>query len=195
MSVKTIAFAVLGTASLAAPAMAGTMTPPPAEPVIVVPAPARVTGDWTGVYGGVELGYADVSTSGAASVDGDGAIGGLVLGYDYDFGDWVVGAGLDYDWTDVELGGVKADNLARLKVRVGYDFGNGLLYGTAGAAKAFTDVAGDDTGYFAGIGYEHKLTEKVTVGGEVLYHQFDDFNGSGVDAEATTAQVKVNYRF
>ncbi|MBR9650312.1 outer membrane protein [Thalassovita aquimarina] len=196
MTFKRLSLATVGAALIAAPAFAGSVAPAPADPVIA-PAPVASPGiDWTGAYGGLSLGYADVSTSGAASLSGDGMIGGLSLGYDYDLGNIVLGAGIDYDISDIDVGGADTlESVARLKLRAGYEMGRGLLYATGGAAQASLANLGEDTGYFAGIGYEHMLTDKVSIGGEVLYHAFDDFNGSGIDVEATTAAAKVNFRF
>ncbi len=183
--------ALTGLAITAATAHAGTITPAPAEPVIVTPSPVN-SGNWTGGYIGAQVGYGDF-TLGAAS--GDGAIGGITAGYDYDLGNWVIGAGIDYDFADVTLGGIAVENVARLKLRAGYDTGPGLVYVTAGGAQAYTDVAGDDTGYFVGAGYEHMLNESFSIGGEVLYHEFKDFNGTGLDVDATTLQLRAAYRF
>ncbi len=196
MNVKRLSLATLGAALIAAPAFAGSPTPAPVEPMIA-PAPVVSTGgDWTGAYGGLSLGYADVSSSGGAALSGDDFIGGLSLGYDYDFGQFVLGAGIDYDISDIDLGGgEKMEGIGRLKLRAGYDMGQGLLYATGGLARTSLAGLGEDNGYFAGIGYEHMITDKVSVGGEVLYHAFDNFNGSGTDIETTTAAAKVNFRF
>ena len=195
MTAKRLSLAAIGAALIAAPALAGSPAPAPADPVIA-PAPAMPAGaDWTGAYAGLSLGFADVSTSGAATLSGDGMIGGLSLGYDYDLGNVVLGAGLDYDIADIDLGADTLESVARLKLRAGYDMGQGLLYATGGAARASLSGLGDDTGYFAGIGYEHLITDTISVGGEILYHAIDDFNGSGTDVEATTVAAKVNFRF
>lgn len=154
---------------------------------------AASAGDWTGGYGGIQLGYADVSTN-VPGVNGNGAIYGLTAGYDYDMGNWVIGAGIDYDWTDVSLGAVSVDNVGRLKLRAGYDTGPGLAYGVLGAARVYTS-AGDDSGWLVGVGYEHMITNNVSLGGEVLYHQFNNFLGSTTDIEATTLQVRTTFRF
>ena len=78
-----------------------------------------------------------------------------------------------------------ADNLnciGRVGARGGADLGQTLVYVTGGAAWAGATVAGTaatDMGWFGGIGAEHKLTDRWTVGGELLTNRFDDFNGSG----------------
>lgn len=193
MSIKNILLGTLGASLVAAPVLAGSPTPAPAEPVIATPVAAPITGDWTGGYAGLQLGYADANGSGG--LNGDGMIGGLTLGYDYDFGQYVIGAGLDYDWTDIDVGGNTLESIARLKARAGYDMGAGLAYVTAGAAQAKIDTLGTDEGYFAGVGYEHMLTQNISLGGEVLYHDFGNFNGSGTNVDATTAQVRATFRF
>ena len=71
----------------------------------------------------------------------------------------------------------------------------GLLYGTAGYADADTDTLGSDNGWFIGAGYEQIVAPNISVGGELLSHEFDDLNSSGVDVDATPFQLRVAYRF
>lgn len=191
MTIKHVLLGTIGASLIAAPVLAGSPTPAPVEPAISTPVAVPLTGDWTGGYVGGQIGYGKIG--GGAS--GDDAIGGLTMGYDYDFGTWVLGAGIDYDWSNIEAGGNKLENMARLKLRAGYDLGQGLLYATAGAVRADIETLGSDDGYFAGIGYEHMLTQNISLGGEVLYHDFGDFNGSGTDVDATTAQIRATFRF
>ena len=191
-------------AFLAAPAFAGNVTEPAPEPVVVAPVPAAPTSpDWTGFYAGGELGYANVGLSGFDDVnnffDGDdGLIGGVILGYDYDLQNgFVVGAGLDYDFMDISLGARNAtlEELFRAKVRGGYKIGRGLAYATGGYAWADTDKIGDDDGYFVGAGYEHLITDQISLGLEGLYHEIDDF-GTGVgDDDLWTIQARAAFRF
>jgi outer membrane immunogenic protein len=184
-------------ALMAAPALAGGLNEPVIEPAPAAPvtyvAPSQ---DWTGGYVGAQLGYADGSV-GAAS--GNNGTYGLRAGYDWDFGKWVVGAGLDWDKTDVDLGGTdKLDSIARLKLRAGADLGKTLIYVTAGGAHAKANIAGvshSDNGWFAGIGADYAVNDKWTVGAEVVKNQFDNFDNLGVDADATTASVNVGFRF
>lgn len=193
--------AAAATALVAGTAFAGNIEPTPMEPVIA-PAPAAISTspNWTGFYAGGQLGYAniDIGTP-VGSVDESGLIGGLVVGYDYDLGDWVIGAGLDYDWTNVSfLGGlVDVDSIWRAKLRGGYKLGDGLLYATAGYAQIEASVVGlgsdNEDGYFVGGGYEHLVTENVSLGGEILYHDFDVLSDFSV--EAVTVQARATYRF
>ena len=198
---KRIAALVLG-GLLAAPAFAGGPMEVPVEPVIE-PAPVVVapTYDWTGFYAGGELGYGDLGADGApVDLEGDGWLGGLHAGYRYDFGGGVVGAEASYDWASIDLGedAGELDDVMRLKLLAGAKIGRGLLYASAGAAWADASALGEDlsdNGYFYGLGYDYLVTDKWVVGGEVLQHEFDDFDGTGIDIDATTVQAKVSYRF
>ncbi|QFT79899.1 hypothetical protein FIU89_04685 [Roseovarius sp. THAF27] len=184
----------------AAPAFAGNTTPPledntVAAPAPVAPVPTNVGPDWTGFYGGAQLGYGDVDSNVGGS--DDGVIGGVTAGYDYDFGTFVLGGGLDYDFADIGVANNAAtvENVFRAKARGGYKLGDGLLYATGGYAQADTDTLGSDDGYFVGAGYEHMITQNFSMGGELLYHEFDDYNSTAVDVEATTLQVRGTFRF
>lgn len=185
------------TTLIAAPAFAGGLTEPAPGPVTIAPVPVVSSTDWTGPSVGLQLGYGDVSTSGP-SLDGDEVLYGLRAYYDYDFGDYIVGGGLQYDSTDIDLGGVTTvDSVTRIGARAGVDLGTNWLYGTAGWAMAETSdpVVGDSNGWFAGVGYEVFVASNVTLGAEVLYHEFDDFDLGGLEADATTAALSVNFRF
>ena len=194
-----VIFAISGL--MAAPAFAGGPVIVQDEPMIEAPAPMAVAsnGNWGGLYAGAQLGYADVGSNGAG-LDGTGVIGGVHAGYRYDLGMAVVGAEVDYDAASVELGefGDTLDSVARLKLMAGADLGSALVYGTFGAAYAnatVADVKLNGNGYFGGVGVAYAVSDSWTVGGEVLLHRFDDFDGSGVDLEATTATVRASLRF
>lgn len=193
---KTISAALLAIA-LPAPLLAGSPVEAPADPVVQAPAPAPAEplnygGDWTGGYGGVQLGMlnGELSTGG----DGDGTIYGVHGGYDYDFGRFVLGGELDYDTGEIDVGAEQIDSIARLKVRGGYDLGRTLLYATVGAARADTSI-GDADGGVAGVGMAYSVTDNFTVGGEFLAHRFEDVNSTGTDLDANTFGVRASFRF
>ncbi|MEM9550078.1 MAG: outer membrane beta-barrel protein [Pseudomonadota bacterium] len=160
---------------------------------VLIATPALADGDWTGGYVGGQLGYLDVDGTGAA--DGDDIAYGVHGGYDFDFGEFVVGGEIEWDWTDVDLGGAAdVDSVGRLKVKAGYDLGNVLPYVTVGVAEVDTSL-GDDTGGVYGLGVAYRLTDEWTISGEALYHDFNNIEGTGVDAEATSVNVRASFRF
>lgn len=212
METGMMKFAILSVAVLgAAPAFAGGPVIVADEAVVATPAPmmqpAAQGGDWGGFYGGAQLGYG--SLDGDSVIDntldlgGDGLIGGVHAGYRMDFGTFVAGAELGYDLMDVstdsnELGTASFDNMASLKLMGGVDLGQWLAYGTVGMSRVGADfggtLSGDDTldGRFAGLGAEYALSDSLSVGGEVLQHNFDN---DGADFDMTTVQARVNFRF
>ncbi|MGR3547781.1 MAG: outer membrane protein [Roseovarius sp.] len=150
--------------------------------------------NWTGFYLGGQLGFGSVDSN--LSGNDEDIIGGFTLGYDHDFGRWVLGGALDYDFADISAGpGISVEEIFRVKLRGGPKIGNGLLYAAAGWANADTDNAGSDDGWFIGGGYDYMVSRQFSIGAEVLYHEFDNFNSTGRDIEATTVQVRATFRF
>jgi outer membrane immunogenic protein len=200
-TMKTIAALFLASAAFAAPAFAGGPTAPEPETVVVPDAAPYVAPgyDWSGIYAGAQLGYGDIDSNGAG-LDGHGFLGGIHAGYRWDLGNFVAGAELDFDVADIDVGatGDTLDDVARLKLIAGTEFGRSLVYGTVGAARASATVGGvdlSDNGWFIGAGMDYAVSDRWTVGGELMQHQFDDFDGSGVDLDATTLKAKVSLRF
>lgn len=197
---RTLTFA--SALALAAGAVqAGNLDPAPADPVVTPPPTPVVspTANWTGPYGGVQLGYGFADTN-LANVDGNGIVGGAHLGYDYDFGDYFMGVEGDFDFAGIDLTGNAGslDSVGRLKLRGGFDTGPALVYATGGAAYANATLGGtgrSDWGWFGGVGMAYGVTENMTIGGEVLYHGFNDFDGTGIDVNATTITARASWRF
>ncbi len=213
MKLAILSVAVLG----AAPAFAGGPVIVADEAVVATPAPMQQPmmaqgGDWGGFYGGAQLGYGSIDGTDTSVVDnvldlgGDGLIGGVHAGYRMDFGTFVAGAELAYDLTDISVedavgdisGSGNFDNMASLKLMGGIDLGQWLAYGTVGVSRVGADfsgtLSGDDSldGRFAGLGAEYAISDSLSVGGEVLQHNFDN---DSADFDMTTVQAKVNFRF
>nr|WP_321510022.1 outer membrane beta-barrel protein [uncultured Celeribacter sp.] len=193
--IATSTVALVGFA-LAAPAFAGSMAEPTPEPTVYTPAPVVETGsDWTGGYAGATLGYGWGSDM---ADDADDMVYGLFGGYDYDFGNFVLGGELEYLGSEMENDAGSLDDMTRLKLRAGYDMGSTMIYGVLGGAHANLDVAGDsysDNGYVYGIGVDYKMTDSINLGAELLQNQFDNFDDSGEDLSATTLGARVSFRF
>lgn len=180
-----------------APLFAGSIAAPVQEPVVSTPAPVaapvNLGGDWTGGYAGLNFGKMN-ATAEPGDFEGDDTFYGAHVGYDYDFGRFVVGGELDYSKTDLDIAGETIDNVTRLKLRTGYDLGRTMIYATAGGAKADTSI-GDADGWLGGVGVEYMATDSISVGGEVLHHRFDDAADSGLDLEANTVALRASFRF
>ena len=189
------AFAAIGATGAWAGNLETTLAPEPVVQAPVMAAPAPAGNDWTGFYAGAQVGYGDVSTN--AAVSGDGALYGLHAGYNHDFGSVVAGGEVDYDWSDISLtgGAGDIDSVARAKVRLGYDAGRVLVYGTGGFAQAETSALGDDDGTFFGAGADYMISPSTVVGLEYLNHDFENFNGSGTDITVDTFRLKGSFRF
>ncbi|MFP3942707.1 MAG: outer membrane protein [Alphaproteobacteria bacterium] len=137
--------------------------PPPAEEESAPPPPppAPAVYDWTGVYAGVQIGYAfgDADHTfippGAPPGDSspDGILGGAHIGYQVQGGSWVYGIEGDFDYTDVNgefvdttgatsSGSTDINYQGTLRFRLGHAADRLLIYATGGAAFADVDYGG-----------------------------------------------------
>ncbi len=144
------------------------------------------TKDWSGTYLGANLGL--------ATENSDTKSRSLHLGVDRHVGDGLVGAEIEYTRSPIATQVQPIDNIARLKLKAGYGLRNTYLYGVAGLARARGGF-GASNGYLFGIGAEHPLSEKISIGGEILHHQFDNFARTGSDLDVNVLAVRLNYRF
>ncbi|WBU55868.1 outer membrane beta-barrel protein [Paracoccus sediminicola] len=158
-------------------------------------APA-VAQDWSGFYAGAGIGNLEVDTSVDGVKENDMAYG-IHAGYRLDAGQWVIGAELENDWTDLELvpGAISVDRVTRLKATAGYDIGPALVYVAAGRANVDVDGLGDEWGGFYGLGAAYAVNERSIVSLEVLEHNFEDIGGSGIDADAWSAGLRASWKF
>lgn len=202
------------------PALAGNLDEAVVQPApVMAAAPAAYTSLWSGGYAGAQLGYGWADRSGEGNrdtfsdridnttdtirnigSDGDGMTGGVHGGYLWNTDRFVYGLEGDFDFADIELDNSvgTVDRIGRIKAKAGYDLGQTLIYATAGAAYAEADIFGNDFndwGWVAGVGADYMVTDAVSVGAEVLYHDFDEFDNSGTDLSLTTLSAKVSYRF
>jgi outer membrane immunogenic protein len=155
--------------------------------------------NWTGFYVGGNIGTAISSTNTSdptgvnfaplGALIGDnttGFIGGFQLGFNFQAGNWVFGPQGDMSWTTINPGLAdpfsttrtlyyKTDWLAAIAGRVGYAWGNILMYGKGGAAWVHNNIGVSDpafslsatgnetrTGWTAGGGFEYGFTPSWT---------------------------------
>lgn len=191
-------------------AMAGGYTAPmvEAEPIAAI-APAVDTSDWTGFYGGVQIGGVDLSLGLPEFMEGidglhigaDGHHYGLHAGYLRDYGQFVAGAELSYDKADdFDLPFNLEGELIRAKLLAGYDSGKFLPYAAISFARLDGEFEGeswDGTGFGYGAGAKFLATPRVMLGIEWMTNEFDldVIEGQDLDLDFGTISLSASYRF
>jgi outer membrane immunogenic protein len=212
-----LASASLGAIALATGAHAADM----GRPVYEAPAPAPIPFTWSGFYIGANVGavwgrssatddptksselWIGSGTVGSVDANSTGIIGGLQLGYNWQFASLVVGLEGDISFSSLDHtspvttspgGGVdsyrsRLSALGTIRGRVGWAFDRLLVYGTGGVAFASlkdeyfdppsvigftTSPSSGVTGWTAGGGIEYAFTDHWTVRGEYLHVEFPD---------------------
>jgi outer membrane immunogenic protein len=186
---------------------------------------------WTGFYVGANAGYAwgqiDSTNVGVIGgfgnfADPDGFVGGGQIGYNYQIGQWVIGAEADFQGADLKATafapGVTASNeinyFGTVRARVGYAFDRFLPYVTGGFAYGnvknkvttpFGAFSDDNTqyGWTVGGGLEYAFTNNLTAKLEYLYVDLDKesitvpggtFNAN-VETKFSVVRAGLNYKF
>ena len=221
-------------ASAAAADLGGARTPPVVEPFDTSP-PVRLF-TWRGFYAGVNGGYAwgsgdatvindGINAGTLDAIDPSGFLGGGQIGYNAQFGNFVIGAEADLQggWVDGSSAGVAGlvgpsstssdlNWLSTVRGRIGFAGDRVLVYATGGVAWADIDftartplvtLSGGDTltGYALGGGVEWALGTNWTARAEYLYIDLDDAKLTGAGTSATfdnafhTMRVGLNYKF
>jgi outer membrane immunogenic protein len=166
--------------------------------------------DWSGFYIGINGGYgwddsAYLPPPPAPSIQPTdpplkqkGGVYGGQVGYNWQFGSFVLGVEGDFDGADIKAADpagpitLKANELASIRSRIGYTVTPDLLaYGTGGAGWASTDVnaAGvtntlSKWGWVAGGGLEYKFYDHWIARAEYLHY--------GIEASAVVNGFAVN---
>jgi outer membrane immunogenic protein len=184
--------ATLGLLAICGPARSADLSPP------LAPAPLPTPYSWSGLYIGLNAGYASARVTdtfsgaglGSATSNLPGGIGGVQIGANYQFGAVVLGFEADFDGNmatkSVIVGGNTTGTnqipwIGTLRGRVGYAFDRLLFYATAGGAAtqlystlnvgAITSATTTDThgAWTAGGGLEAAITDNLSARIEYLY--------------------------
>ncbi|TLP47127.1 MULTISPECIES: outer membrane protein [Cohaesibacter] len=166
----------------------------------------EMTHDWSGIYAGLSAGYGfgnvdQSSTFGGLrnSLDMSGAIGGVVVGYNYQSNNFVFGVEADASLANIEGSSAAAagktcfvatpnchqevNALLTARARVGVAFDSIMPYVTGGLALAHVkkdrNVAGFDydnwsTGFAVGAGVDYALKDGFSLRAEYLYASIED---------------------
>lgn len=205
MKKKILAISVV--AATAAAGSAGAADLPRGTTPYYSPPPAIY--NWTGLYGGLNLGYewGKVTNS---SADPSGVAGGGQIGYNWQSGQFVFGAEADIQISgaDDTFAPYKFSNpwFGTVRGRAGYAMNNILLYGTFGLAYGDlkAETAGIDesktlVGWTGGVGMEVGFTPNWSVKVEYLYmdlgSRFYTVTGTDNGLQASYLRFGVNYHF
>jgi outer membrane immunogenic protein len=201
-------------ASIAGAASAADLSAPRATPYTKAPVVSPVT-NWSGFYIGAMGGYASESTSDPLPLKG--GFGGGTVGYNWQFGTFVLGIEGDGAFGDVSntataSGIILADKiqaLATVRGRFGVAVDQVLLYGTGGLALADEKFSATTlgvtlsdtqtrTGWTAGAGIEWMFIPRWSLKAEYLYRRFDSVTALGSPTGTTavnSGQFGINYHF
>jgi outer membrane immunogenic protein len=216
------------------------LTPPALADGYRRPAPAygapvvqQALPSWSGFYLGAGIGAGAVihdvdvnvpgfgSLASADGIGGQGIFGTALVGYDHQFGTFVMGIFADYDFSGISsdfsaLGTLNASLDHKHSWSVGGRFGflsnpATLWYGTAGYTQAEFDAGsnlgsfdlGTFSGYFVGAGVEGRLGGGWSLRGEYRFSQFDSETVASIpgllniDFEPSmhTARLALTYKF
>ncbi len=183
--------------------------------------PALWSGFYAGVQGGYSAGTGHINDPGLGDIASRGWFGGAHLGYLAQRGSVVFG--IEGDFNSGPASGARSfaagvetmsdrNWTSSVRGRLGYAVGNAFVYGAAGAAFAeheLTAVNGGLTstgktvfpGFVVGGGVDWKVTNNVSLRGEVLQYRFGtrhiDVGGVSVPTklDETVVRAGVSYHF
>ncbi len=197
----------LTVATIAASTASAADLPRSAGPFYSAPPPAVY--NWGGWYAGLNLGYEWGKVTNSAG-NPNGLLGGLQGGYNWQSGQFVLGAETDLQITgaDDTFAPYKFSNpwFGTLRGRVGYAMNNILFYGTLGLA--YGELKGElltlsetktQVGWAGGAGMEVGMTPNWSVKAEYLYMDLSSraysITGTTNGFTANMLRVGVNYHF
>lgn len=192
-------------------AVAGGVVPSEIVPVVVAPA----DDPFDGFYGGLSLGtvQGDVTDVGAPATFplNDGTAFGGFLGYNFQNGALVLGGEArvlrfnDHDYSGVTVGAApvpvfaELEGVTDLRGRVGYAFGDVMVYGAAGWSWGTLNAFGTDTdvdGHNVGLGIEYNVNESIFVGFDYTNRDLSGVNATDeYEVDNSTATLRVGFRF
>jgi len=219
---KRFVLGLVGWAALTGSVAAADLARPVPQPYYQAPVAAQLynwTGFYIGVNGGGAFGRSAWDPTGHFNMSG-GIVGGTV-GYNYQFGQAVVGVEGDIDWAGISgttnnlcpLGCKTSDSwLSTVRGRLGYAADRFMPFVTGGAAfgniqattPGFIGASSSQVGLTVGAGLEFAIAGNWTAKAEYLYVDLGKFTcglSCGVlptnNVSFTTNLVRagVNYRF
>jgi len=219
---KRVVLALISSLALTGTAAAADLARPAPAPYYKAPVVAPLynwTGFYIGINGGGGFGRSTWDSTGSFNTSG-GLVGGTV-GYNYQFGQGVVGLEGDIDWADINgttntacpLGCQTSDSwLSTVRGRLGYAADRFMPFITGGAAfgnikastPGFIGATNTNAGWTIGAGLEFGIAGNWTAKAEYLYVDLGKFNcglscgpfvTDNVSFTTNLVRAGVNYRF
>lgn len=175
-----------------------------------LPADSLGAYDWSGPYFGVKFGGAVDGRSDGAFPGGDetsleGILGGAMMGYNFQYGDFVLGMDSDISLTDIngssdvgaQSGNVSLDTLSTTRGRVGYAYDRFLPYVTGGFATARADFSIDGVGsdndewfmgYAVGAGVEWAINDNMAAR---IEYQYVNLGSEDISIDGTSRSASI----
>jgi len=159
---------------------------------------------WDGGYIGLGVGYGwlkdtDYQFTPPLDDEGQDVIAGIHAGYNWQYGNFVVGGeleALNLDLTYENFDFITIKHAIALKARAGYAWDRYLITGHAGGVWASTNFMGlKDWGWVAGGGVDYALTDEITVGAQYSHYEWKEFDGTLIDATIDKVTARVGLKF
>ncbi len=205
-----LAALLAGVATSALAADLPTRKAPPAPTPVYVPP----TFTWTGFYVGVNGGYGVGTGSNSNFTNPSGGLIGATAGYNYQIGQFVAGVEGDWDWADVNKGGVntlgaayntRIDDIVTARARAGVALDHALLFVTGGYAGVdqsvnFPGIGSQSawrSGGVIGAGIEYAFTNNISAKVEYLYAPLESktYNRLPDNTDLSLIRAGLNYKF
>jgi outer membrane immunogenic protein len=174
------------------------------------PGAAYIASPWDGLYIGGNLGYGETSFEApGVSLHANGVVGGFQVGYNKQFGTFVLGLETDFDLTSIKRTDFGVDTklpwFGTTRGRFGFLVNPALLlYGTGGVAYGRFEESGfgasikiGGVGWAAGAGVQYALTPQWSIGAEYLHVELDHLSENGATLKTNTdlGRATLNYKF
>ncbi len=202
-------------ASVASSAMAADL-PTHKSPMAPAPMYSQPAFTWTGFYVGINGGYGFGEMSNTSFSNPSGGLVGGTIGYNYQMGQFVIGAEADLDWADLgahnnynnfAYNNYHVNWMTTERLRLGYAVDRALFYVTGGYAGVSTHASFTDNNYspnysgsqdswrsggVIGGGIEYAFTNNITAKAEYLWAPLEDKTYWSGTPDAQTNRMSVS---
>ncbi|MBL4807037.1 MAG: porin family protein [Rhodobacteraceae bacterium] len=171
---------------------------------VISPVAVTATSNWDGFYVGGSISQLfGVQTNSVAlpEYDLNGPFVGGFAGYNVHNGGLIYGAEAAYSLGSAHEDGTpdyQFTDVLDVKARLGFGFGDALVYGVAGWSSANWDDSGVDytaSGFNAGVGVDYLISDSFFVGAEYLFRDLKEDVSAQFEAPLQSVQVRAGFNF